>query len=149
LADLTDIAQYDLAPSLHRIDGTYRLEIIGGETRADGMRLDPARMLQRKLTPDDVVNGLAKANVIESAGRILDAHRMLLPIIGSDLHDADQLGAIPLGNVDGQPVYVRDVASVELGITEDYIRASSQNGAAVLIGISRQPSGNTQAISAE
>jgi CzcA family heavy metal efflux pump len=149
LADLTDIAQYDLAPSLHRIDGTYRLEIIGGKTREYVVRIDPARMLQRKLTPDDVVNGLAKANVIESAGRILDAHRMLLTIIGSDLHDADQLAAIPLGNVDGQPVYVRDVASVELGITEDYIRASSQNGAAVLIGISRQPSGNTQAISAE
>ena len=149
LADLTDIAQYDLAPSLHRIDGTYRLEIIGGKTREYVVRIDPARMLQHKLGPDDVVNGLAKANVIESAGRVLDAHRMLLTIIGSDLHDADQLAAIPLANVDGQPVYVRDVASVELGITEDYVRASSQNGAAILIGISRQPSGNTQAISAE
>jgi CzcA family heavy metal efflux pump len=148
LADLTDIAQYDLAPSLHRIEGTYRVEIIGGKAREYVVRIDPARMLQHKLGPDDVVNGLAKANVIESAGRVLDAHRMLLTIVGSDLHDADQLAAIPLANVDGQPVYVRDVASVELGITEDYIRASSQNGAAVLVGISRQPSGNTEAISA-
>ena len=149
LADLTDIAQYDLAPSLHRIDGTYRVEITGGKAREYVVRIDPARMLQHKLGPDDVVNGLAKANVIESAGRVLDAHRMLLTIVGSDLHDADQLAAIPLANVDGQPVYVRDVASVELGITENYVRASSQNGAAVLVGISRQPSGNTEAISAE
>ena len=69
-------------------------------------------------------------------------------IVGSDLHEADQVAAIPLANVDGQPVYVRDVATVELGITEDYIRASSQNGAAVLIGVSRQPGGNTEKISA-
>ncbi|HVA39584.1 MAG TPA: efflux RND transporter permease subunit, partial [Candidatus Binataceae bacterium] len=88
------------------------------------------------------------ANVIESAGRVLDAHRMLLTIVSSDLHDADQLAAVPLANVNGQPVYVRDVASVKLGIREDYIRATSNSGPAVQVGISRQPDGNTQAISA-
>ena len=149
LTELTDIAQYDLVPSLHRIDGSYRVEIVGGKYREYVVRLDPARMLQHKLAPGDVVAGLAKANVIESAGRVLDAHRMLLTIVGGDLHDADQLAAIPLANVDGQPVYVRDVATVELGIKEDYIRGSSADGPAVLVGLSRQPSGNTEAISAE
>jgi CzcA family heavy metal efflux pump len=149
LAELTDIVQYDLAPSLHRIVGAYRVEVIGGKYREYTIRLDPARMLQRKLTPDDVVSGLAKANVIESAGRVLDAHRMMLTIVGSDLHDADQLAAIPLANVDGQPVYVRDIATVEVGIREDYIRGASQHGAAVMVGVSRQPDGNTEAISAE
>ncbi|MGD0288183.1 MAG: efflux RND transporter permease subunit [Candidatus Binataceae bacterium] len=148
LAGLTDIAQYDLVPSLHRIEGTYRVEIVNGKYREYVVRLDPARMLQHKLAPEEVVSGLAKANVIESAGRVLDAHRMLLTIVSSDLHDADQLAAVPLANVDGQPVYVRDVATVELGIREDYLRGSSHNGAAVLIGLSRQPDGNTQAISA-
>lgn len=149
LAEVTDIVRYDLVPSLHRIDGSYRVEIVGGKYREYVVRLDPARMLQHKLAPDNVVSGLAKANVIESAGRVLDAHRMLLTIVGSDLHDADQLAAIPLANVDGQPVYVRDVATVELGIKEDYIRGSSADGAAVLVGLTRQPSGNTQAISVE
>ena len=148
LSSLTDIAQYDLVPSLHRIDGTYRIDIVNGKYREYVVRLDPARMLQHKLAPEDVVNGLAKANVIESAGRALDAHRMLLTIVSSDLYDADQLAAVTLADIDGQPVYVRDVATVELGIKEDYIRASSKNGAAVLIGVSRQPGGNTEAISA-
>jgi CzcA family heavy metal efflux pump len=148
LTGLTDIAQYDLVPSLHRIDGTYRVDVGNGKYREYVVRLNPARMLQHKLSPSDVVSGLAKANVIESAGRVLDAHRTLLTIVGSDLHDADQLAAIPLANVDGQPVFVRDVATVELGIREDYLRGSSQNGAAVLLGISRQPNGNTEAISA-
>jgi CzcA family heavy metal efflux pump len=148
LAGVTDIVQYDLVPSLHRIAGTYRVEIIGGKYREYVVRLDPTLMLQHKLAPGDVVSGLVKANVIESAGRVLDAHRTLLTIVGSDLHDADEVSAIPLANIDGQPVYVRDVATVELGITEDYIRASSQNGAAVLVGVSRQPGGNTEKISA-
>ncbi len=148
LAQVTQLVQYDLVPSLHRIDGTYRVEIVGGKYREYVVRLNPARMLQHQLTPDDVVSGLAKANVTESAGYVLDAHRTLLTIISSDLHDADQLAAIPLATVDGQPVYVRDIANVQLGITEDYIRTASQAGPAVLVGVSRQPSGNTEAISA-
>src|ERR1019366_2344196 len=78
LAGLTDIAQYDLVPSLHRSEGAYRGEIVNGKKREHVVRLDPARMLQHKLAPEEVVSGLAKANVIESAGRVLDAHRMLL-----------------------------------------------------------------------
>ena len=146
-AELTDIAQYDLLPSLHPIEGVYRAEIVGGKYREYVVRLDPGRMLQHKLSPQDIAGGLAKANVIESAGRVLDSHRMLLTVVTSDLHDADQLAALPIANVAGQPVYVRDVGTVELGIREDYVRTASEHGPAVLVGVSRQPGGNTEFIS--
>ncbi len=146
-AELTDIAQYDLLPSVHRIDGVYRAEIVGGKYREYVVRLDPGRMLQHKLSPQDIAGGLAKSNVIESAGRVLDSHRMLLTVVTSDLHDADQLAALPIANVAGQPVYVRDVGTVELGIREDYVRTASEHGPAVLVGVSRQPGGNTEFIS--
>ena len=106
LAELTDIAQYDLVPGLHRIAGVYRVEAVGAKYREYVVHLDPARMLQHKLTPQDVVAGLAKANVIESAGRVLDAHRMLLTVVTTDLHGAEQLAAVPIANVGGQPIYV-------------------------------------------
>jgi CzcA family heavy metal efflux pump len=147
LTELTDIAQYDLAPSLHRIAGVYRVETVGAKYREYVVRLDPARMLQHKLTPQDVAAGLAKANVIESAGRVLDAHRMLLTVVTTDLHGVDQLAALPIANLNGTPTYVRDIGSVELGIVEDYIRTASEHGPAVLIGVSQQPGGNTTVIS--
>lgn len=149
LASLTDIAQYDLAPSLHRITGTYRVELVGAKQREYVVRLDAGRMLQHGLSSADVVAGLTKANVIESAGRVEDAHRNLLTVVTSDLHDADQLEALPIATVSGQPVYVRDIGRVELGIVEDYIRTSSEHGPAVLIGISQQPNGNTVEIAKE
>ncbi|MGA7871141.1 MAG: efflux RND transporter permease subunit, partial [Candidatus Binatus sp.] len=70
-------------------------------------------------------------------------------VVTSDLHQAGQIAAVPLSAIGGQPVRVSDVGSVELGIREDYIRAASENGAAVLVGISRRPSGNTVTIAAE
>ncbi|HEY6394344.1 MAG TPA: efflux RND transporter permease subunit, partial [Candidatus Binataceae bacterium] len=146
LAELTDIAVYDLVPSFHRISGVYRVELVGGKFREYVVRLDPARMLQHSLSTGDVVNGLAKGNVIASAGRVADAHRMLLTVVTTDLHQADQIAALPIASTGKHPVLVSDVGSVELGIREDYIRAASENGPAVLVGISRQPGGSTVAI---
>jgi CzcA family heavy metal efflux pump len=149
LPELTDIAQFDLVPTLHRIAGVYRVETVGAKFRQFNVWLDPAKMLQHALSPGDVVKGLASANVIESAGRIMDKHRVLLTVVTSDLHDADQLATAAVGRMDGQPIYVRDVARVELGIVEDYIRTSCENGPAVLVNVSQQPSGNTVDISAQ
>ncbi len=149
LPELTDIANYDLVPSLHRIDGTYRVSVVGGKYREFVVRLDPARMLQHDMSPGDVVAGLAKNNVIASAGRMNESHRMLLTVVTTDLHQAGQIAAVPLMATGGQPVRVSDVGSVELGIQEDYIRVASENGAAVLVGISRRPSGNTVQIAAQ
>jgi multidrug efflux pump subunit AcrB len=149
LPELTDIVNYDLVPSLHRIEGTYKVGVIGGKYREFVVRLDPARMLQHDLSPADVVTGLAKNNVISSAGRMNESHRMLLTVVTTDLHQADQIAAVPLTAAGGQPVRVSDVGAVELGIQEDYVRAASESGAAVLVGISRRPSGSTEQIAAD
>ncbi len=147
LRELTDIAFYDIVPSLHRIPGVYRVEMIGGKYREYVVRIDPARLLAHDLAPDDVVSGLAKANIIESAGRVIDSHRMMLTVVTANISQPEQVAAVPIANVGGQPVMVRDIGSVEVGIGEDYIRTASEDGPALLIGISRQPSGNTVEIS--
>ncbi len=149
LPELTDVVNYDLVPSLHRIEGTYRVGVIGGKYREFVVRLNPALMLQHDMSPSDVVADLAKNNVIASAGRMNESHRMLLTVVTTDLHQAEQIAAMPLTSTGGQPIRVSDIGSVELGIQEDYIRAASENGAAVLVGISRRPSGNTVQIAAE
>jgi CzcA family heavy metal efflux pump len=149
LAELTDVAFYDLVPSLHRVAGVFRVEMVGAKYREYVVRLDPARMLAHGLTPDQVVTGLRQANVNASAGRILDEHRMLLMVVTGELHTGDQLLAVPITTVNNQPIYVRDVASVDPGITEDYIRTTSENGPSVLVGISRTPDGDSEFIAAQ
>ena len=149
LPELTDVVNYDLVPSLHNINGTYRVGVIGGKFREFVVRLDPAKMLQHDISSADVVAGLTKNNVVASAGRMNEEHRMLLTVVTTDLHQADQIASVPLTSAGGQPVRVSDIGSVELGIQEDYVRAASENGAAVLVGISRRPSGSTEAIAAQ
>jgi len=146
LAELTDIANYDLVPSLHRIAGVFRVGTVGAKYREYVVRLDPARLLAHGLTPDQVMTGLKQANVRASAGRVLDQHRMLLTVVTGDLRQSDQLLAVPITVVNDQPIYVRDVASIDSGITEDYVRTTSENGPSVLVGISRTPDGDSELI---
>ena len=134
-------------PSLHRIQGVYRVEMVGAKYREYVVRIDPAKLLAHDLGPDDVVSGLAKANVIESAGRVTDSHRMLLTVVSANISQPEQVAEVPIANVGGQPVLVRDIGSVDLGIVEDYIRTAAEDGPALLIGISRQPTGSTVDIS--
>ncbi|MBF6568632.1 MAG: efflux RND transporter permease subunit [Candidatus Binataceae bacterium] len=149
LSAITDIAFYDIAPSFHRINGVYQVELVGGKYREFVVRLNPAQMLAYGLSPQQVIDGLKKANVIASAGRVIDLHRMLLTVVNSNIHQAQQLAALSIATINNQPVHVRDIATVELGIREDYIRTASEHGPAVLVGVSRQPSGNTEAIAAQ
>jgi CzcA family heavy metal efflux pump len=146
LAELTDIALYDVMPSFHRIAGAQRVEVVGGKYREFVIRLDPARLMEHELSAQDVIDGLAKVNVIASAGRMLDSHRMLLTIVTTDLRGAQTLAGLTVATLDGTPVHISDVGTVELGIREDYIRTASENGPAVLVSISRQVNANTEQI---
>ena len=146
LTELTDIALYDVMPSFHRIPGSQRVEVVGGKYREFVVRLDPARLMEHELSAQDVIDGLAKVNVIASAGRVLDSHRMLLTIVTTDLRGAQTLAGLTIATLDGTPVHISDIGTVELGIREDYIRTASESGPAVLVSISRQPNANTEQI---
>lgn len=143
LAELTDIATYDIVPSFHRIAGVYRVEVVGAKYREFVVRLNPAAMLQHNLSPADVVAGLARANIVASAGRVMDTHRMLLTVVTTAVRDAQELAALPIASEGGQPVRVSDIGAVKLGIVEDYVRTNCEHGPAVLVNISRQPGGHT------
>jgi CzcA family heavy metal efflux pump len=147
LAGLTDIAFYDVVPSLHQIPGVYRVEMSGDKYREYVVQLDPGKLLAHQLSPQQVIAGLANANVIASPGRVMDKHRMLLTVVTTNLHTAEQLDALPIATMGGQPVHIRDIGTVHLGILEDYVRCDSQDGPAVLVGVTAQIGANTVAIS--
>src|SRR5260370_36753289 len=84
---------------------------MGGKFREFVVRLDPAKMLQHDMSPADVVAGLTKNNGVASAGRMNEEHRMLLTVVTTDLHQADQIASVPLTSAGGQPVHVSDIGS--------------------------------------
>jgi cobalt-zinc-cadmium resistance protein CzcA len=91
----------------------------GGEVRQYQIQLDPQRLLAYGLTIDEVANAVM-ANNRNAGGWYLDrgAEQLVIRGVGwlrSGQDGLRDIGNVPLKDVDGVPVRVQDVASVQFG----------------------------------
>ncbi|HHH36925.1 MAG TPA: efflux RND transporter permease subunit [Gammaproteobacteria bacterium] len=101
------------------VDGVTDVLSFGGEVRQYQVRLDPKRLLAYGLHPDDVAAAI-EANNRNAGGWYLDRGEEQLVIRGvgwvrSGADGLRDIGNVPLKDVDGVPVRVRDVAEVAFG----------------------------------
>jgi len=101
------------------VPGVTDVLSFGGEVRQYQVQLDPQRMLAYGLSSNEVAESI-EANNRNAGGWYLDrgAEQLVIRGVGWVRSGADGLrdiGNIPLLDVDGVPVRVRDVASVAFG----------------------------------
>ncbi len=123
--DLGDYAQSNVEKVLARVPGVGEVESFGSQY-AMRIWLNPDKLVDYKLTIEDVITGLKAYNVEISAGQFgaipaVEGQRLNASIIVQNLlKTPEEFGDIPLRiNPDGSVVRVRDVARTELG-TERY-----------------------------
>jgi HAE1 family hydrophobic/amphiphilic exporter-1 len=131
--DLRDYAQSNVEKVLARVPGVGEVESFGSQY-ALRVWLNPDKLVDYKLTIEDVVARLRTYNVEVSAGQFggapaVEGQRLNASIIVQNLlKTPEEFGAIPLRiNPDGSTVRVRDVARTELG-TERYDVDARFNG---------------------
>ena len=131
--DLMDYAQSNLEKVLSRVPGVGEVENFGTQY-AMRIWLNPDRLVDYRLTVDDVITALRSYNVEVSAGQFggapaVDGQRLNASIIvQSLLKTPDEFAVIPLRvNPDGSIVQIKDVGRTELG-TETYDMKSFYNG---------------------
>jgi len=131
--DLMDYAQSNLEKVLSRVPGVGEVENFGTQY-AMRIWLNPDKLVDYRLTVDDVITALRSYNVEVSAGQFggapaVDGQRLNASIIvQSLLKTPDEFAVIPLRvNPDGSIVQIKDVGRAELG-TETYDMKSFYNG---------------------
>ena len=131
--DLMDYAQSNLEKVLSRVPGVGEVENFGTQY-AMRIWLNPDKLVDYRLTVDDVITALRSYNVEVSAGQFggapaVDGQRLNASIIvQSLLKTPDEFAVIPLRvNPDGSVVQIKDVGRAELG-TETYDMKSFYNG---------------------
>jgi multidrug efflux pump len=131
--DLMDYAQSNLEKVLARVPGVGEVESFGTQY-AMRIWLNPDKLVDYRLTVDDVVSALRSYNVEVSAGQLggapaVDGQRLNASIIvQSLLKTPEEFAVIPLRiNSDGSIVRISDVGRTELG-TETYDIKSFYNG---------------------
>ena len=131
--DIGDYVASHVQDPISRTLGVGDYQLFGSQY-AMRIWLDPAKLNNFGLTPDDVAAALTAQNVQVAAGEIgglpsVKGQRLNATIIGPQwLQKPDQFGQILLRvNTNGSRVLLRDVARVELG-AENYSVSTKYNG---------------------
>jgi multidrug efflux pump len=144
--EITDYADRFVKDRLQSLPGVANV-IIGGERRyAMRIWLDRARLAAYKLTPQDVENALRKQNVEVPSGRIESKQREFTVLTETDLQTPEQFNQLILREVDGYPVHLKDVGSVEVGAADERNAVRVNGNPAVGLGVVKQSTANTLAV---
>lgn len=144
--ELYDIAYYELRNKLQSIQGVIAPAVYGGKLRRILAYVNPMQLEAFGLSLMDVQRALMQQNVLIPAGSVKDGDQELQIFTNANVDTVDLLNEIPIKKVNGQFVYMRDVADVQNAsqIQSNIVRVNGSRKA--YIPIYRQPGANTISI---
>jgi len=140
---LRDLAEYQLRPLLSGVDGVSRVQIQGGAVEEYRVTVDPAKLMARDLSQDEVARALAATNVVSAVGRLEDHYKLYLVVSNTRLKSLEQLRQTVLRNPAGALVRLADVADVEAATVPEWTRVTADGRDAVLFSVYQQPGSNS------
>jgi multidrug efflux pump len=151
---LRNYAVLNVKDELAKISGVGSVQLFGSGDYAMRIWLNPRKVAERGLTPQDVVAAVRGQNQQVSAGVIGgppygQGVELQLPInVQGRLQDADQFGEmIVKRDASGAVTRLKDVARIEIDAAEYGLRSLLDNTDAVAIPIFQQPGSNAINIS--
>jgi multidrug efflux pump subunit AcrB len=122
LKDIYDLAATRIRPMFATIPGLSAPPPFGSNARSIILSIDPDKLRSYDLTPDEVVESLAKFNVMSPSGDLRIGNMMYLTTMNSLIKNSQTFGNIPVITKNGVPVYIKDIARVTdaADITVDY-----------------------------
>lgn len=115
LTELRTIHDWVIKPKLRTVKGVAEVNSWGGFEKQYQVRIDPDRLIKYGLTFDAVVEAVEKNNANVGGGSIRKGTEALLVHGVGRTVNVEQIGGIVVTAQDGVPVYVRDVADVQIG----------------------------------
>ena len=112
---LNDIGLNFIRPQLITIPGVVVPNVYGGKQRSIMVNLDPQRLQAEGLSPVDVINAFNQQNVIEPSGTAKIGSQEYDVKFNSAPASIEGLANIPIKQVNGATIYVKDVANVSDG----------------------------------
>lgn len=120
LRELGDFFNDEVKPVLERAPGVEQINIFGGLEREMQVRVDLERLAARGIGIDRLVDVLRQSNQNVTAGTVDEGKRSVSVRVTGQFQDPKSIESTVLTYDDGgAPVFVRDVAEVELGFKKE------------------------------
>lgn len=112
---MQDLALNTVRPLFATLPGVSAEAPFGGSARTVVVALDPAKLQSYRLSPDQVVSAIAKAETISPSGNIDLGARYPVVELNSIARNIGDLAAVPIRSGIFPAVFVRDVGTVADG----------------------------------
>ncbi len=139
---ISDYLTRVVQPVLSTVDGVASADILGGQTFAMRLWLDPVRMAGRNVSPDDVSAAIRANNFQAAAGQAKGYFVVSNVTTNTDLKNLDQFKRMIIKSKDGGFVRMEDIATVELAAQSTDASVAFNGEHAIFIGVQATPQGN-------
>ncbi len=141
-AAISDYLARVVQPLLSTVDGIASADILGGQTFAMRLWLDPARMAARGISASDVAAAIRANNYQSAPGQAKGFFTITNIDAKTGLADVEQFKRMVVKSAGGALVRLEDIATVDLG-AQSWTSSVMMNGQhAVFIGVQATPTGN-------
>lgn len=134
---------------LNRIDGVGSVSTIGAPSRIVYIDADPKRLDAYNLTIEQIGNTIAAENLNMPSGNIKMGEMDYQLRVQGEFSNSEQLSKLVVGNFNGVPVYLRDVASVKDSLKDASLdeKINGENGLRMFV--MKQSGANTVKVARE
>ena len=143
ISEIQDLALNRVRPMFASIPGVSAPPPFGASQRTVVVKVDPDRLREYQMAPEEIVKAISSANVISPAGnvRVGDINRMTP--INSVVTDIQELASLPLRIGSGPTVYLRDVGTVVNGADVLTSYALVNNRRTIFINVTKRADAST------
>jgi len=140
-AVLKSIAE-DLQDRVESVPGVLRANLVGGVEREVKVDVDPRKLLLYGLSLDDVIDAVGAENVSIPGGDLKLGGLAYAVRVPGEVEDPLAVGDFVIEAKGGQPVFIRDVATVSFGIEEPASYARIDGEASVALSVQKRLGAN-------
>jgi len=139
-----EMATYDLKPRLNRTTGVSSVVVQGGQVPEFQIEPDPAKLVETGTTVPNILDSLARSNMVDSPGLIETNHQLVLSLVSGQTRTSAEIGNVVVKTTPaGAPIHIGDLGNVAPSVMPVYTIVTANAKPAVLLNIYRQPDSNT------
>ena len=146
LPQVHDLVDTRMAQRLSQLPGVGLVSLAGGQRPAVRIQVNPSALAANGLSMARIRDAIGAANVNLPKGSFDGPTRAIMLDANDQMRSVAEYRALILAYVDGAPLRLGDVASIEDGAENRQLAAWSGRTPAVLVNIQRQPGANVIAV---
>jgi len=143
LKALRRFAEDRLKPDLEAVEGSAAVKVSGGYEDEVQVFVDQQKLAQLGITIDTVTRRIRAENVNLSGGRLEQGMQRFLVRTLNEFESIEQMANAIIATKDGQPVYLRDVATVTRGYKDREAITRVDGREAIELAVYKEGDANT------